>query len=81
MEVEVWMCFITQPKKLTQNRVRRLGWTNYHLLASVTFKGLDNAKISYEVSISIGKEIPKDFQDSQGFTEDSIGLLGIVGDS
>ena len=77
--VEVWICFITQPKNVTQNRVR-LGWTNYHLLASVTFKGLDTSKTLYEVSISIGEEIPrilKTLKDSLRIPWDCWGLLRI----
>ena len=57
------MCCIAQPKKSypepgPEVRVEQLSPP----IASVTFKGLDNAKISYEVSISIGKEIPRIFR-------------------
>ena len=84
--VEVWICFITQPKNVTQNRVR-LGWTNYHLLASVTFKGLDTSKTLYEVSISIGEEIPRILRTHEECCEflrtleDSWGFLRIPRDS
>ena len=63
-----------------QNRVWRLEWTNYHLLASVTFKGLDTSKTLYEVSISIGEEIPrilKTLKDSLRIPWDCWGLLRI----
>ena len=79
--VEVWMCCIAQPKKSypepsPEVRVDQLSPPSFR-----NFQGAWQCENIVRGFHKYRERNPKDFQDSQGFTEESIGLLGILGDS